>query len=566
MIRTTSVISAILLLASQPHAALAADAADMLFINGTVVTMDPDRPSATVVAVKDGKILAVGGPELASAYTAPETIDLKGRMLMPGFIDTHIHIIGQSRRSVPLETARSIKDVQAMVRAKAKELGPNEWIIGYGWDEAKLAEGRNLVSTDLDAAAPNNPVALTRAGQHSIVGNSLAMKLAGITRDTPDPDRGVIEHYANGEPNGIIRERSDLYRKLIPQATSEEMKPSLTAALKALPPLGITSIMEALSTIDDEPVGKGGVPASQVGGPHTYKQFREIYAKEGERLPRAALYIVYPGAERLKAFPYKTGHGDDRLKLGPIGEAPAADGGFTGPTAWTLEDYKGLPGFRGHAALEPKAMDEMVRVSRDLGWQMGIHAIGDAAIARLIDSYAAALDEKPVKDHRWFSSHLTMLPPLPTLQKMASHQIWGAAQTNFLYNLEVRYNQTLDGARLQHINPHGTPLRWGVRMVLGSDNLPIGPLYGFYVSVTRKGESGTIYGPEEAVSRLEALRAYTQEAAYLTWDEAKKGSLTPGKLADMVVFDRNLLTVPEDEILKAQVDMTVIGGKTVFKR
>ena len=538
----------------------------MLFVNGMVVTMDPDRPSATSVAVKDGKILAVGGSELKNAYTAPETIDLPGRMLMPGFIDTHIHVIGQSRRSVPLEQATSIKEVQAMVRAKAKELGPNEWIIGYGWDEAKLAERRNIVSTDLDAAAPRNPVALTRAGQHSVVGNSLALKLAGITKVTPDPERGVIEHYSNGEPNGIIRERGDLYAKLVPQPSSEEMKPSWTAALRALLPLGITSIMEALTTIDDEPLDKGGAPEGERRGVHTYKQFREIYAKDGESLPRATLYIVYPGAERLKAFPYKTGHGDDRLKLGPIGEAPGADGGFTGPTAWTLEDYKGMPGFRGHAATKPEVLTELVRTSRDLGWQLGIHAIGDAAIATLIDIYADALDEKPIKDHRWFSSHLTMLPPLPTLQTMASHGIWGAAQTNFLYNLEGRYNQTLDGARLQHINPLGTPLRWGVRMALGSDNLPIGPLWGFYVSVTRKGESGTVYGPEEAVSRYQALKAYTQDAAYLTWDEAKKGSLTPGKLADMIVVDRNLLTVPEDEILKAQVDMTIIGGKTVFKR
>lgn len=566
MIRHVILAGSALILSCVTPAAFAAEKADLLLVNGTVVTMDPDRPNATSVAVRDGKILAVGGPELATGYTAAETVDLKGRMLMPGFIDTHVHIIGQSRRSVPLAGARSIKEAQALVRAKAKELGPGQWIIGYGWDEAKFAEKRNLVSTDLDAAAPKNPVALTRAGQHSIVGNSLAMKLAGITRATPKPDRGVIEHDANGQPNGIIRERSDLYLKLVPQPTAEEMKPSYTAALKALLPLGITSIMEALGTIDDEPIGKGGVPEGEWRNVHTYKQFREIYASDGESLPRAALYIVYPGAERLKQFPYRTGHGDDRLKLGPIGEAPGADGGFTGPTAWTLEDYKGMPGFRGQAALKPEEMDELVRTSRDLGWQLGIHAIGDAAIARLIDSYAAALEEKPMKDHRWFSSHLTMLPPMATLDKMASHGIWGAAQPNFLYNLEGRYNQTLDGARLQHINPLGTPLRHGVRMVLGSDNLPIGPLYGFYVAVTRKGESGAVYGPDEAVSRYEALRAYTQDAAYLTWDEAKKGSLTPGKFADMIVVDRNLLTVPEDEILKANVDMTIIGGKTVFKR
>jgi predicted amidohydrolase YtcJ len=176
------------------------------------------------------------------------------------------------------------------------------------------------------------------------------------------------------------------------------------------------------------------------------------------------------------------------------------------------------------------------------------------------------LDEKPVKDHRWYAAHLTMLPPLPTLGLMASHGIWGAAQPNFLYNLEGRYNQTLDGARLEHINPLGTPLRWGVHMALGSDNLPIGPLYGFYVAVTRKGESGRVYGADEAVSRIEALRAYTQDAAYLAWDERKKGSITPGKMADLVVLDQDLLSVPDDDILKTHIDMTIVGGRVLFTR
>ncbi|MCJ2185834.1 amidohydrolase [Novosphingobium beihaiensis] len=560
-------IAAALLVLSHAPAAHAAAKADMVLYGGQVVTMDPDRPSASAVAVRDGKIVAVGGDGIASQYDAAETIDLKGRMLMPGFIDTHVHIIGQPRRAVDLSKAHSIAGIQQLVRDKARELGKGEWITGYGWDEAQLAEKRNIVSTDLDEAAPDNPVALTRAGSHSIAGNSMAMRLAGIGRTTPNPDHGVIEHFANGEPNGIIRERTDLYSKLVPPPAAGEMKPSFVARLKALLPLGITSLMEALTTIDDEPVGKGGIAGGK--GPSTaptFRQFREIYAEQGESLPRATLYIFYPGAERLKAFPYHTGYGDDRLKLGPIGEGLFADGGFTGPTAWTLQDYKGMPGFRGRAATPPDELRAMVRTARDLGWQLGIHAIGDAAIQRLVGIYAQALAEKPQKDARWFTAHLTMLPPPETLSLMASHGIWAAVQPNFLYNLEGRYNETLEGERLQHINPVGTPLRWGVHLAFGSDNLPIGPLYGFYVAVTRKGQSGTVYGADEAVSRIAALRAYTQDAAWLTWDEKKKGSLTPGKLADMIVLDHNLLTVPEEEILDTRVDITIVGGKTVYRR
>ncbi|RKF23538.1 amidohydrolase [Altericroceibacterium spongiae] len=562
-----SLIPASLLLLAQTSVAQAAEPADLVLYDARVITMDPDHPKATAIAIRNGKILAIGDDDIASQFEASREIDLDGRMLMPGFIDTHVHIIGTPRRAVDLTQVGSIAEVQQLLRDKAEELGKGEWITGYGWDEAKLAEKRNLVSTDLDKAAPDNPVMLTRAGSHSAVGNSLAMKLADIDSSTPDPDRGVIDHFDNGEPNGIIRERIDLYARLVPPPAPGEMKPSFVSRLKALLPLGITSLMEALTTIDDEPADKGGAPDGT--GPATaptFKQFREIYAEQGESLPRSTLYIAYPGAERLKAFPYHTGYGDDRLKLGPIGEMPAADGGFTGPTAWTLEDYKDMPGFRGRALTSPEDLLSMVRTARNLGWQMGIHAIGDAAIERLVAIYAQALDEEPQHDARWFTAHLTMLPPPETLSLMASHDIWGAAQPNFLYNLEGRYNQTLDGERLQHINPVGTPLRWGVHMAFGSDNLPIGPLYGFYVAVTRQAASGTVYGKDEAVSRIEALRAYTQDAAYLSWDENKKGSLTPGKLADMIVLDHNLLTVPEAQILDTKVDMTIIGGKVVYQR
>jgi len=545
--------------------ALAGEPADLLLYNGQVVTMDADRPYASVVAVRDGHILAVGGEDLRARYEARRSINLGGRMLMPGFIDTHVHIIGQARRAADVGRARSIGDIQAAIRAKARQLGPGEWITGYGWDEARLAEKRNPTRADLDAAAPANPVAILRAGAHSVVGNSLALRLAGIDRATSDPERGVIEKDESGEPNGIIRERSDLYLRLVPPPEAGEMRSSYVAALKALLPLGITSIMEAMSTIDDEPVGKGGIPSPDHGR-HSYRDFQDIYAEMGASLPRATLYIAYPGAERLRQFPYHTGHGDDRLKLGPIGEMPGADGGFTGPTAWTIEDYKDRTGFRGRALQTDAELLAMARTARDLGWQMGIHAIGDAGIRALVTAYATALDEAPLKDHRWFTAHLTMLPPPATLDLMAAHGIWGAAQPNFLYNLEGRYIQTLDGARLQHINPLGTPLRRGVPMALGSDNLPVGPLYGFYVAVTRKGASGTQFGADEAISRLEALRLYTQEAAYLSWDEDMKGSLTPGKLADMIVLDHNLLTVPEEDILDTRVDMTIIDGTIVFER
>jgi predicted amidohydrolase YtcJ len=559
-------LSAALILAAP---AMAAAPADMILFNGKVVTVDKASSIRSAVAVKDGKILAVGGAELLKAYTAPQTIDLHGQMLMPGFIDTHLHLYGLSHRAIEPDKAKSIAEIKAMVAAKAKALGPGEWIVGYGWDEALLAEHRNLSRADLDEAAPDNPVALTRAGAHSVVGNSKAFALAGITAKTPDPERGLIERDAKGEPSGVIRERSDLLLNLVPNDTSEQMRPSWLASLKALLPLGITSFMEAFSNIDDEPVGKGGRGPNDSKSPpiglHSWNDFKIIYAAHGAELPRITLYIGYPGAERLKAFPYHTGYGDDRIKLGPIGETPY-DGGFTGPTAFTKEDYKGMPGFRGRAMMTPESARAMVETSAALGWQLGIHAIGDAAIEATAGAYDSVLKEHPKKDHRWFLSHFTMIPSVATMDMMAKDGIAAAAQPNFLYNLEGRYEQTLDGYRLQHINPLASPIKHGIHLAFGSDNLPIGPLVGFYAAVTRKGPDGKVFGADEAVSRADAIRLYTRDAAYLAWDEKKKGSIEPGKFADMIVLDHDLLTVPEDQILTTKVTTTIVGGKIVYQR
>ncbi|WP_374552399.1 amidohydrolase [Sphingobium yanoikuyae] len=544
--------------------------ADMLLFNGKVLTVDKAFSIRSAVAVKDGKIVAVGGSELIKRYPDAQRIDLRGRTLMPGFIDTHLHVSGLSHRSVEPDKATSISEIQQMVAAKAKELGPGEWISGYGWDEALLADKRVPTRADLDAAAPNNPVILTRAGGHSSVSNSAALKLAGIDASTPEPEGGMIERSVGNEPNGIIRERSDLVARLVPLDSKEQMRPSYIAKLKWLLSLGITTVMEAYTSIDDEPEGKGGIGK---GGPndafasgrHSWAEFRSIYAEMGADLPRMITYIAWPGAERLKAFPYHTGYGDDRLKLGPIGESPY-DGGFTGPTAFTKEDYKGLPGFRGKTFYSQDVAREIVSVSGALGWQVGIHAIGDQAIEDMAAIYDVELKAHPKADHRWFLSHFTMIPSVETMKMMAANGTWAAAQPNFLYNLEGRYEQTLDGYRLEHNNPVALPLKAGVKMVFGSDNLPIGPMVGLYTAITRKGPDGKLFGPEEAVSREEAIRLYTEKAAYLGWDEQKKGTLEVGKFADMIVLDQDPMTASENDLLSAKVDMTMVGGKIVYQR
>ena len=556
--------------------AMAKEAVDLILHHAQVITVDRAFTLKTAVAVKGDRIMAVGGEELLDAYSASKVIDLGGRTLMPGFIDTHVHPKPVSPNDIPVEAAKSITEVQAMLRAKAKQLGPGKWITGYGWQESNFAEKRNLSRADLDVAAPNNPVALLRAGSHSTAYNSAAFRIAKVDRATPDPATGLIEHDASGELSGIIRERMDIVSKFIPDPGWEEMRGPTITWLKQMLALGITSLHDASGTIDDEPVGKGGTDSKDFdplwgGSNMTWHRAQEIYAKMGDELPRITMYIIHPGAERLKAFPYHTGHGDNHLRLGAIGEN-AVDGGFTGPTAWLLADYKGQPGFRGKGRFTDAQLQELVDSAAKLSWQLGIHCIGDAAIEQTIKAYHNALATIPdpahdQNDRRWFTDHFTIMPPDQTMATMAQDNVMIAQQPNFLYNLDDRYSALLDDWRLAHNNAIATPIKtYGLFMAFSSDNLPIGPLVGLYAAITRKGPSGAVRGPEEAVSRAEAIRMYTANGAYFSWEEKEKGTLEPGKLADLIVLPFNPLIAPEETFLASKVDMTFLGGKLVYKR
>ena len=534
--------------------------ADLILYNGKIVTVDDAFSIREAIVIKDGRIAAVGANEMRNQYAAARTIDLRGRMVMPGFHDTHIHLAGHSRRYIDLNDTTSLEQLKQQVSEKAREMGTGEWITGSGWDEYHFREERKPLRSDLDAAAPNNPVVLTRAGGHSSVGNSKALELAGIRKGTPDPARGLIERDAQGELNGIIRERSDLYTRLVPRDKPADVRESLLQNVRDQLKLGITSVIEAGATVDPDVVG-------------SYAEWELLYQKHGGELPRAAIQIGYPsaaghaqeGAARLKEFGRKTGDGNDRLRVGSIGEM-AADGGFTGPTAWSLVDYKGQPGFRGRAFFTPEEIRANIEAGHQLGWQFGIHAIGDAAIAMTVDALDQVLAKYPRNDHRHYLCHFTVVPPERTMQLMVKDKILIAQQPNFTYNLEGRYAEALEGKRLATNNALTTPIKRGIFMAFGSDNLPIGPLVGLYAAVTRKGESGKVWGPEEAVSMKDAIRMYTRNGAFLTREEKIKGTLEAGKLADMVVLPQDILTVSPDKLLTTKIDTTIVGGKILYER
>lgn len=520
--------------------------ADLLFHGGTILTMDPERPEAEVLVVRDGRIVAVGDAALRDGWAADVERDLDGATLMPGFNDSHTHIQSYARRHIPLAEITSMVALEAAVAERAAQLGPGEWITGYGWSEDDLEEGRRPLRADLDRAAPDNPVILTRAGGHSAVANSLALELAGIDGATAQPEGGVIEHDENGAPNGIIRERQDLVTQLVPPATDAELEESLLANLRALLPLGITSIIHASERVARWPL------------------WERIYARHGDELPRAAVQLHWEGAEAMAAFRERVGEGDTQLRPGAI--KVFADGGFTGPAAFTKEPYRDQDDYRGYLNYSEAELAQRLRDAHFAGWQLGIHAIGDAAIELVVEQLASILEAEPRRDHRHYLNHFSMRPADETMTLMAKHGIAITQQPNFTYTLEGRYVANLDGWRLAHNNPIRSPMEHGVKLALSSDILPIGPMVGLYGAVTRRGMSGAVYGPDEAIDMETALRAYTHGGAWLTFEEDFKGTLAVGQAADLIVLPADPRGIDPEALLELQVSETFIAGRSLHAR
>ena len=519
---------------------------DLILTNGKVLTVDEQFSIHNTIVVNDGLIVATGEADLASRYQSDNILDLGGKVLMPGFNDSHTHIRGRPQRYIELSNVTSIIEIQDLIRSKIDEIGEQEWIIGYGWSEDELDEGRRPLRYDLDDAAPNNPVILTRAGGHSAVSNSLALQLADVTLETPQPAGGVIERGEDEELNGVIRERQGIVSRLVPDATYDELIASLEINLNALLSMGITSITDASKP------------------PSEFAMWEELYESAELALPRSQVQFQWFDVDGINDVKARVGDGTDFLKVGPI--KVFADGGFTGPAAYTLEPYRNQGEYRGYLDMPEEELVAHLNEIHDAGWQMGIHAIGDAAIVLVVNTLADALERNPREDHRHYLNHFSMRPPDLTMELMAEHGIHITQQPNFTYTLEGRYAENLDGWRLQHNNPLRSPMDHGITVAISSDILPIGPMVGIYAATTRKGMTGTVYGPDEIISREEAIRAYTATGAFLNREEGLKGSLEPGKFADMIVLSADILTVPEDQIMGIEVEQTYVDGELVFNR
>ncbi len=553
-----------------------AQAPDVIFVNGKIATVNQGFDIVEALAVKEGRITAVGRSEQIRRLASPETrvVDLGGRTVLPGFNDNHIHMGTGAGGSGSGENWRgkidSLDSLSKALRDKAEELPTSEWI------RAGLTRPYfpNDITPDrhwLDQRVPYHPVALTRG--HLMMLNSEGLKQAGISSSTLDPGGGWIIRDETGEPTGKLFENPA--KRLVsrnfpspPPPDDEELLMNLRGRLQALTRLGYSSF---------------NVPGVR---PLDLRYFQEAYERWGEEFPRVTIQIrLSPGYDEhddleegvqeaiaeLEGLGFHTGFGNDRIKIGAV--KMSVDGGLSAPTFWTKVPYdnttgwrKGMPDFYGLVRIPEDSLYRVSKRAHELGWQLGIHTIGDAAVEMAVNVIERVLKESPRENSRPYLHHVSVMPPEETIQKMADLDIIVSSQPAFMYWLGPFAVEVLEGEREQTNNPQKTFLNRGIRMSYGTDGAPTDPRVELWSAVMRKGWDGKIYGPGEKVSLEEAIRAITMGTAYMNFDEKKKGSLEVGKFADMVVLGQDILTIDPDGIKDISIEMTIIGGKIVYSR
>ena len=544
-------------------------APDVIFVQGKIVTVDSNFEVVEAVAVKEGRIVALGKNQqirsLASAAT--RVVDLGGKTVLPGFNDNHIHISTGASRGEDWKAIRSLEALSAALMKKAGTLPAGEWIravVTRPYFPNDIAPDRFW----LDQRVPDHPVALTRG--HLMMLNSEGLKRAQITRSTPDPEGGWIIRDETGEPTGQLFE--DPAKRLVrrhfppqPPLDDEQVLMNLRDKLRQLTRLGYTSF---------------NLPGLR---PWELRYMQEVYRRWGEQFPRVTIQLrLYPGHDEhddveegpreaiahLEGLGFHTGFGNDRIKIGAI--KMSVDGGLSAPTFWTKVPYdtttgwrEGKPEFYGVVRIPEQTLYQVAKRTHQLGWQLGIHTIGDAAVEMTVNVIERVLKESPREDPRHYLHHVSVMPPSETLRKMAELEIIVSSQPAFMYWLGPFAVEALQGEREQTNNPQKSLLNSGIRMSYETDGAPTDPRVELWSAVMRKGWDGKIYGPGERVSVEEAIRAITMGTAYMNFDEKKKGSLEVGKFADMVVLGEDILTIDPDRIKDIPVEMTIIGGEIV---
>jgi predicted amidohydrolase YtcJ len=526
--------------------------ADLVLYNGNLHTMDAGLPRAQAIAIAGNRVLAVGGDADVRALLTPNgrAIDLRGRAVVPGFTDSHLHFMsyGLSLKQIDLAEVPTLEEALARVAASAAMTPPGHWLHGRGWDHSLWAGGAFPIRQDLDRVAPEHPVFLGRKCGHVGWANTRALQLAGITAQTPDPPGGVIDRDADtGQPTGILKETAmDLMTRLFEEPAPAEAMAAIRAGMAKAHKLGLVGI-------------------HTMEGPTAFRAFQQLRAS-GELELRVLMQIPVENLDSAIQVGLHSGLGDERLRIG--GVKVFADGALGARTARMLEPFQGEPDNFGIAVTDAERMREVIGKASRAGIAAFVHAIGDRANREVLDAIEASRQAGEGLHLRHRIEHVQILHPddiprLAALGVIASMQPIHATQDMLLAD-------ALWGARSAGAYAFRSLLRAGAALAFGSDSPveDLNPIKGIHAAVTRRRADGSPgrdgWYPEQRLTVAEAVHAFTAGAAFASGEEAIKGTLSPGKLADLAVLSQDIFAIDPMAILDTEVLATMFDGKFVY--
>ena len=524
---------------------------DKLYVNAKIWTGDSSNPSASVMAIKGEKIVYVGND--ASKYTADETIDIGGKLLLPGLTDNHTHFLsaGYSLSSVKLKDAMTKQEFIDRIAAFCKSKPDDTWVMEGSWDHENW--GGELPSKEwIDSVCGDHPIFLSRYDGHMAFANSKALQLAGVDKNTVSPDGGVLVKDKNGEPTGIVKDAAmNLIIKAIPPPTAEQLDQYFDAAAKHAVERGVTNVNDMNS----------------YGGWSDLETYKRAW-KTDRMVLRMYSFVPLATWERMDSFVQKNGRGDDMLHWG--GLKGYVDGSLGSTTAWFHQPYLDDPGTNGLFITDTALLRKWVLGADKAGLHIGVHAIGDKANDFILAVYDQAVKINGNRDRRFRVEHAQHVTP-QTIDQFAKQDVIASMHPYHLYDDGIWAYKRLDTNRLKGTYAFKSMKEKGVRVTFGSDwpVAPIDPMYGIFAAVTRitgDGKNQNGWYPSEKISVEDALKSYTVVNAYSSFLDGRIGMLKEGFDADFTVLENDILTIPQDQIKEVKSVRTVVKGREVFIR